>query len=39
MKNMDRVIFGSLLLIGLGFGLNAQACTTDGWLGGARMAG
>jgi len=38
MKNMDRVIFGSLLLIGLGFGLNAQACTTDGWLGGASNA-
>jgi hypothetical protein len=35
MKNMDRVIFGSVLLIGLGFGLNAQACTTDGWQGGA----
>ena len=35
MKNMDRVIFGSILLIGLGFGLNAQACTTDGWQGGA----
>jgi hypothetical protein len=34
MKNMDRVIFGSVLLIGLGFGLNAQACTTDGWQGG-----
>jgi hypothetical protein len=34
MKNMDRVIFGSVLLIGLGFGLNAQACTTAGWLGG-----
>ena len=31
MKNMDRVIFGSVLLIGLGLGLNAQACTTDGW--------
>ena len=35
MKNMDRVILGSVLLIGLGFGLNAQACTTDGWQGGA----
>ena len=35
MKNMDRVIFGCVLLIGLGFGLNAQACTTDGWQGGA----
>jgi len=34
MKNMDRVILGSALLIGLGFGLNAQACTTDGWQGG-----
>jgi hypothetical protein len=31
MNNMDRVIFGSILLIGLGLGLNAQACTTDGW--------
>jgi hypothetical protein len=31
MNNMDRVIFGSVLLIGLGLGLNAQACTTDGW--------
>ena len=38
MKNMDRVIFGSVLLIGLGFGLNAQACTTDGWQGGATGA-
>ena len=35
---MDRVIFGSVLLIGLGFGLNAQACTTDGWVGGASNA-
>jgi hypothetical protein len=34
MKNMDRVILGFVLLIGLGFGLNAQACTTDGWQGG-----
>ena len=31
MNNMDRVIFGSVLLIGLGLGLNAQACTTTGW--------
>ncbi len=31
MKNMDRVIFGSVLLIGLGFGLNAQACSSDNW--------
>ena len=38
MKNMDRVILGSVLLIGLGFGLNAQACTTDGWQGGASNA-
>ena len=31
MRNKDRVIFGSVLLIGLSLGLNAQACTTDGW--------
>ena len=31
MRNKDCVIFGSVLLIGLGLGLNAQACTTDGW--------
>jgi hypothetical protein len=31
MKNMERVIFGSILLIGLGFSLQTQACTTDGW--------
>ena len=31
MRNKDRVIFGSVLLFGLGLGLNAQACTTDGW--------
>jgi hypothetical protein len=31
MNNMDRVIIGSVLLIGLGLGLNAQACTTNGW--------
>jgi hypothetical protein len=34
MKNMDRVIVGGLLLLGLGFGSSAHACTTDGWLGG-----
>jgi hypothetical protein len=34
MKNMERVIFGSILLIGLGFSLQTQACTTDKWLGG-----
>jgi hypothetical protein len=34
MKNMERVIFGSILLIGLGFSLQTQACTTTGWLGG-----
>ena len=31
MKNMDRVILGSVLLIGLGFGLNAQACSISNW--------
>jgi len=31
---MDRVIVGGLLILGMGFGLSAQACTTDGWLGG-----
>jgi hypothetical protein len=31
MKNMERVIVGGVLLIGLGLGLSAQACTTDGW--------
>jgi hypothetical protein len=31
MKNMDRVIVGGLLMLGMGFGLNAHACTTDGW--------
>ena len=34
MKNMDRVIVGSLLVLGLGFGLSAHACTTGGWQGG-----
>jgi len=34
MKNMDRVIVGSLLVLGLGLSLGAHACTTDGWLGG-----
>jgi hypothetical protein len=32
MKNMERVIFGSILLIGLGFSLQTQACTTTGWV-------
>ena len=31
MRNKDRVIFGGMLLIGLGLGFNVQACTTDGW--------
>jgi hypothetical protein len=34
MRNMDRVIVGGLLVLGLGFGSSAHACTTDGWLGG-----
>lgn len=34
MKSMDRVISGSLLIIGLSLGFSAHACTTDGWLGG-----
>jgi hypothetical protein len=28
---MDRVILGSLLIIGLSLGFNAVACTPDGW--------
>jgi hypothetical protein len=41
MRNKDRVIFGGMLLIGLGLGFNAQACTTDGWASdsGAPVAG
>ncbi len=35
MRNMDRVIFGCLLVAGLAVGSSAMACTTDGWLGGA----
>jgi hypothetical protein len=35
MKNMDRVIVGGLLVLGMSFGLSAQACSTDGWDGGA----
>jgi hypothetical protein len=31
MKSMDRVISGSLLIIGLSLGFNAMACTPDGW--------
>ena len=34
MRNTGRIIFGSLCVLGLGFGFNAQACTTDGWTGG-----
>ena len=35
MRNMDRVIVGSLLVLGLSFGSSAHACSTDGWNGGA----
>ena len=34
MRNMDRAIVGSLLVLGLGLSLGAHACTTDGWTGG-----
>ena len=31
MRNMDRVISGSLLIIGLSLGSNVLACTPNGW--------
>ena len=34
-RNMDRALFGSVILLGLGLGVNAEACSTDGWAGGA----
>jgi len=39
MKNMERVIFGSILLIGLGFSLQTQACTTTGWADSSNIPG
>ena len=34
-RNMDCALFGSVILLGLGLGINAEACSTDGWVGGA----
>jgi Dockerin type I domain len=34
MRNMDYALFGGIILVGLGFAMDAQACSTDGWLGG-----
>lgn len=34
MRNMDCALFGSVILVGLGLGFNAEACSTDGWTGG-----
>lgn len=34
MRNMECALFGSIVLMALGFAPGAQACTTDGWLGG-----
>jgi hypothetical protein len=31
---MDCALFGSIVLLGLGLGFNAEACSTDGWAGG-----
>jgi len=35
MSYRDGALFGSVVLLGLGLGFNAEACSTDGWLGGA----
>lgn len=34
MSYRDGALFGSVLLLGLGLGFNAEACSTDGWAGG-----
>jgi len=33
-RNMDCALFGSVVLLGLGLGFDAEACSTDGWAGG-----
>jgi hypothetical protein len=34
MRNMDRALLSGLMIVGLGWGIDAEACSTDGWLGG-----
>lgn len=33
MRNMDYTLFGGIILLGLGFAMDAQACSTAAWVG------